>query len=806
MFTLRLRCTSVLAAVGTFACVLNAQAALHQWTTIGPTGAEVRALAAAGANVYAATRVNGVLRSIDRGEHWSVAADGLADPNVSALAIDPLAPDTLYAGTARSGVFKSVDGGGRWIAANAGLPTEDTTFSVNALAVDPRQSGIVYAATSQGVYKSTDGGTTWTAAGLAGVSGMRLAVDPNIPDTVYFAGIETSGGTRSGIYKSVDAGAHWTRIREVPLDPYGDIAVGSVYVDAQSRVYVVFASTTAVRSDDGGTTWSTLPVPFPIVKQLATLAIDAADPRTLFLGTYDGGIFRSSDRGQTWTPAATLRTLATDLIAANGVVYAATLAGVFASADAGMTWSAPDLDIRRVATWAVAVDSTAASIVYASAAGAPTKTTDAGQHWTDIGAGIAGAVSRIVVDPQSPSTLYAVTATTVYKSVDAGAHWSPLDPGIPGAYVRSLVVAPTRPSTLYLALDQAAVVKSIDGGATWTIANHGLGDFAPTLLVVDPGDPDIVFAARGRQLYKSTDGAANWQVLSLPAATAFVTGVATAPASSSTVYVALGDYEGVAGGVLKSVDGGTSWSRAQSGLPTDALVASIAVDPSDGQRVYAATTAGVFRSIDAAATWLPLNAGLPDTVVSDVAVDPSGKVLRAAAASGLFEYRFADASASVVRVVEYHHGGLDHYFITANADEIADLDNGVAPGWVRTGLSFNAFAAPSGTTAPVCRFFSTAFAPKSSHFYSPFAAECAKVRSDPQWQLETDDAFDIAVPSANGDCAAELIPVYRLYNAGQGGAPNHRYTSDRDVRARMLAQGWVPEGIGPNAVQMCSPP
>ena len=79
-------------------------------------------------------------------------------------------------------------------------------------------------------------------------------------------------------------------------------------------------------------------------------------------------------------------------------------------------------------------------------------------------------------------------------------------------------------------------------------------------------------------------------------------------------------------------------------------------------------------------------------------------------------------------------------------------------------------------------------------------------QADPAWSLESSDAFDIAVPAADGSCAAGLTPVYRLYNNGQGGAPNHRYTTDLTVRAQMIAQGWVPEGFGPNAVEMCSPP
>ena len=156
-------------------------------------------------------------------------------------------------------------------------------------------------------------------------------------------------------------------------------------------------------------------------------------------------------------------------------------------------------------------------------------------------------------------------------------------------------------------------------------------------------------------------------------------------------------------------------------------------------------------------------------------------------------------------LIEYFHAGFGHYFITSILDEISKLDNGTFTGWARTGLQFNAYAAPSANSVPVCRFFSAAFAPKSSHFYTPFATECASRQADSTWTLESTDAFDIAVPAADGSCAAGLTPVYRLYNNGQGGAPNHRYTTDLTARAQMIGQGWVPEGLGPNGVEMCSP-
>src|SRR6266550_9423478 len=158
----------------------------------------------------------------------------------------------------------------------------------------------------------------------------------------------------------------------------------------------------------------------------------------------------------------------------------------------------------------------------------------------------------------------------------------------------------------------------------------------------------------------------------------------------------------------------------------------------------------------------------------------------------------------LVPVIEYYHAAFDHYFVTANPDEIVKVDSGVFSGWTRTGFQFNAYATPRADTFPVCRFFSTAFEPKSSHFYTPFAFECTKVQANTDWLFESPAAFNIAIPTVDGSCAVGTLPVYRLYNDGQRGAPNHRYTTDFHERAKMLAQGWVPEGLGADAVEMCS--
>lgn len=160
-----------------------------------------------------------------------------------------------------------------------------------------------------------------------------------------------------------------------------------------------------------------------------------------------------------------------------------------------------------------------------------------------------------------------------------------------------------------------------------------------------------------------------------------------------------------------------------------------------------------------------------------------------------------------VPAIEYYHAAFDHYFVTRNTEEITKLDNGTFVGWMRTGLSFNVYPSETGSAASVCRFFSTSFDPKSSHFYTPFPAECATVKGNPDWQFEGQgsEVFYIPLAAANGTCPAGTLPVYRLYNNGMGAAPNHRFTTSSSVRDQMVMAGWVLEGNGPGFASMCAP-
>ncbi len=156
--------------------------------------------------------------------------------------------------------------------------------------------------------------------------------------------------------------------------------------------------------------------------------------------------------------------------------------------------------------------------------------------------------------------------------------------------------------------------------------------------------------------------------------------------------------------------------------------------------------------------------------------------------------------ASGLRAVEYIHGGYGHYFVTASPPEMAALDTGALNGWRRTGESFGVLPLNTKESGSVCRFWSAqTYAPKSSHFYTPFDWECAIVKGKREWVFEG-DVFAARLPDSTGACTGGLTPLYRLYNNGLSGAPNHRYTTSLAIRSEMIRQGWIPEGSGVGVV------
>ena len=159
-----------------------------------------------------------------------------------------------------------------------------------------------------------------------------------------------------------------------------------------------------------------------------------------------------------------------------------------------------------------------------------------------------------------------------------------------------------------------------------------------------------------------------------------------------------------------------------------------------------------------------------------------------------------------VAVVEFFHAGLNHYFISADRDEIEMLTaNEGTLGWVKTGRQFDGFsqdAAPADT-GMVCRFYGSTSPGPNSHFYTAFPEECAFLKQlqrvtpgdQARWNFES-TAFSIRLPQDDQCAGLTPIPIYRVYNNRAAfNDANHRYTTNIDTYRSMVALGWRGEGI-----------
>jgi photosystem II stability/assembly factor-like uncharacterized protein len=588
--------------------------------------------------LYALMNGFGVYKTTDGGTNWNPARSGLPCCfgvdllELPTLVIDPQHPDTLYTAPSYSGVYKTTDGGASWVAVNSGLPGNSDTTS---LAIDPQNPNTLYALSGLGthyetVFKTTDGGASWRAVGSAPPgydwATAILLVDPQNPSTLY-------AGTFNGVLKSKDAGVTWAnsglsgapRILGLAFESQGP---STIYALAITRRIMLPSGKccslvgSLFKSMDGGANWvgigDGLTGPdFDPQDDCSCgythlgLAIDPANPDTLYVGTYGAGIFKSADNGASWNAAnAGLKAIPDSAFSGSLAVdpqnprtlYLASRNRVYQSTDAGTNWNSTAWGVPDVDLTTLAIDPQKPRTIYAGSAhgedfptGGIFKSVDGGISWLALNTPDWGGLRSLTIDPYNSRTLYAGAEWWgVYKSRDGGETWAAGTPPVRG--IGPIAVDPKHPETIYAGVGNppAPVIKSVDSAASWNPASTGLPDGGVSALAIDPQNPDTVYAGlsggSGREgVYKSVDGGATWNSFSSGLRLSrWVTALAIDPRYPSVLYVATDR------GVFDTADGGASWTELDGG-PRFGSISALTIDPQDSNKVYAAGNGGLFR-------------------------------------------------------------------------------------------------------------------------------------------------------------------------------------------------------------------
>src|SRR3989344_2403086 len=244
----------------------------------------------------------GVYVSEDKGEVWTQKVfagvvknktQTISTANVSKFLFHPLDPKLMYLGTGNLGLRVSTDGAETWNSTLTGAG------AVNAIGLDPTSTQIVYVGIGGQIHKTTDGGTSWAIVYTQAVAGYTInavAVDPLNARHVY------AGASNGALLFSDDSGTSWRTLGA----KYFSGGIRDMYFHESDPGLMLIATPSAgvFRSPDRGTTWTeliptTLATKFPGSLTTGVILMNKRSSSTmLYSSAY--GIMRTADGGKTW--------------------------------------------------------------------------------------------------------------------------------------------------------------------------------------------------------------------------------------------------------------------------------------------------------------------------------------------------------------------------------------------------------------------------------------------------------------------------------------------------------------------------
>jgi photosystem II stability/assembly factor-like uncharacterized protein len=635
---------------------------------------------------------NGVIKSTDGGANWlHVSGDYFEGVSISRIVVDPTNANHLYAAVLRGrggarrttptvhskyGIWESKDGGANWT-----LLKEAKSESNGAtdLEIDPQSPSILYASFwGDAIYKSTDGGATWAPimnglpAGDFAASQTRFSISlshpASQPATLYagFDWADAAGDHPARVFKSTNGGASWAMlpagsgadsvqdycgtqcfydnvIEADPTNPDVVFAGGSFGYNLSPQSGGIF------RSTDGGQTWENLG--WDQHPDFHALAFDPSNTMHVLVGS-DGGVWYSPDRGG--RPSATQPLSAADWTNLNGrSLQIAQYTSVATN---------PTLPVRF---WGGTQDN------------GTLRKSAASNTWFDLASGDGG---QVLVDPTDFHYVYGTYfGISPYRYTDGGAAFfsnqfirSGINLGDRAEFYVPWVMNKDNPNQLFLGTyrlyrtDNAKapaagdvkwriVSPDLTSGCTGTAPNGGRGCFISAIGI---GGGDAIYTGSEEGwIYVSTDA----KTAATPTWTRVgigkvpdrpVTQFAVDRSNYRIAYASFAGFNAATpsrpGHVFKTSDGGQTWADISGNLP-DSPVNSVVLDPSYANTLYVGTDVGPFVTYNSGVNWYPLGTGIPPMAVWQLDLDPSHRVL-AAGTHGRGAWRSAD-SATVPALV-----------------------------------------------------------------------------------------------------------------------------------------------------------
>ncbi len=617
--------------------------------------------------IYVGAPSGGIWKSTDRGATWKPLSDNLPQLGVSGIAVAHNDPNIIYISTGDDdgsdsfgiGVLKSVNGGQTW--EETGLKFSDQFSAGNDIYIDPANADLLWVATRKGLYKTANAGKDWKRVLAGNIQDVKLK--PGDATVLYAVSQNT-------FYKSEDGGDTFDPIVEGLPTQSGRLVI-DVTPAAPENVYVLSAKTDfsfqgLYRSKDSGMSFAKTNEAMNIFESKQAwydlaMAVSDQDPEMIFVGCIN--IWMSTDGGNDfrrinqWNAPRSATYTHADihfLRYTNNRLLCGSDGGIYISDDNGSSFTdySTGLQIGQFYKIAVAENQTSDHLT-----GGLQDNGGFGLQDTTWNAYHGGDGTNCIMVPNKPNTYYGFTQTGshLYRTDDRG------------VTREADVFGPERGNWVTpLAVDDQGAIyagyTSIYKLQDASFVKQTTFDFGGNIdcLEFDPINTAIVYAARGRNLYKSIDKGVNWELIAIQ--NTGIVSIEVHNDNSDMIYLATSGS--VNGKVMQSTDGGQNFTDITGDLPTEGKF--VIKHHKGTASIYLGTYLGVYHK-NGEDAWANYSGNLPAVAVRDLEINLHDQLLLAGTyGRGIWKAPLEAEGAVDVPVLTAPIG-LNAFNITANS-------------------------------------------------------------------------------------------------------------------------------------------
>jgi photosystem II stability/assembly factor-like uncharacterized protein len=632
---------------------------------------------------------------------WQYVETGFPAISISWIEIDKSNPDVMYLGTgefrrynqpgmigtpgARAtygiGILKSTNGGASWFQTGLNWQLQEYK-AIQEIALNPKKTSTVYAATSEGVYQSLDGGASWRLS-LNTPAAMSIVINPIDTNVLYAACGQLNTAPNPGLYKSTNSGASWTLLSGgLPTTNFGRTSL-ALYADSTREVVyagVGNASTRGVhglyRTTNGGVNWTRQSTTEYASSQSwynNVVAVHPNSPDTVFASGLD--FYKSTSGGANLVQQSYWYAYYDGLIPAGGVegdpnyahadhhfilfhpknprrLFLANDGGVFETTDGGETFKGRNGGYATTQFYnGFATSPSNANLAYGGLQDNGTVKYEGINSWRKVYGGDGGWCAINATNNQIAFEEYVYL--DINKTTDGGATWIGATKGIETSsslanFIAPFIISPSSPNILYAGATK--IFKTANDGASWVATNNNanLNGNKISAMAISWTNPDTVYAATGTstattsngltEVFFTANGGATWanrtQNFTGGLPNRYPTDLYVNPKNSRIAYLTYSGYGSPH--VFRTTDCGASWEDISNNLP-DIPVQCVALDNDFPEDVYIGTDLGVYRSLNGGA-WELWESGMPTAMIMDLQFSKPNRAMRAATfGNGIYE-------------------------------------------------------------------------------------------------------------------------------------------------------------------------